>query len=434
VAIGIHLLAKLGSPAKETGPVVKEIADWFRQKCAELDPKIHQGKVGELPSVFLKLHPGAEEAALTLIDPEHVGISATTSSVGPGYHIFLVNLLQEWAREFKASWLHAKNNSPEFGDETGYFISGDDRDVFRHMTDWLQKLAKSFFDGTLDPGSTGINLSMPASTHFEGTQPALTALGPRDREWLRQVSRDGGHGKDFFAWWNPAIDADYFLGRALTLMWTMVRWRPAVSEGETDVLTSVARSLATGFGLDPSLQYPWNEWAQILNWLADSPPERNMVVERATGSPIIGYRRGHVTETLTGGWRMRIPGSFSEFEFDESHNLFAVDPPREIWFTSFRLPGQLTDEQFSALKEDFKKVNASHVFEDKESVSTASIIKNPRDSGGDNYMMHTMNATRTAKAVCTFVFANAEDESWAVETWKSLRPPPPTLERTDLAT
>ncbi len=425
MAIGLHLLARLASPSPSSEPLMKEIADWFRQKCGDLNPKIHQGNVGESPAIFCKLHPGAEEVALTLIDPGHLGVSAATSSVGPGYHIFLVNFLKEWANEFKASWLHANDDSGEFGDETGYFLSNDEQQVFESMTSWLQRVAQFFFDGTLEADATGINLSMPVAVHFEGDQPALTPLGPRSKEWLHEVSLDGNRGKDFFAWWAPELNAEYFLGRALTLMWSTVRWRPPVSEGETEVLKAVVQSLARAYGINPSLSYPWDEWGQILNWLDDSPREEAMVLEHAKGVPTIGYRRGNVTATLTGGWRMRIPGSFSEFEFDESHNLFAVDPPREIWFTSFRLPAQMTDEKFAALKEDLKKGDPRHIVENQDGFSSASILKKTRETGGDNFMLHTINATRTAKAVCTFVFTKAEDEAWAVETWKSLRPPAP---------
>ena len=68
-----------------------------------------------------------------------------------------------------------------------------------------------------------------------------------------------------------------------------------------------------------------------------TPPEE-MVRERATGTPAIGYRRGHVTVTLAGGWRIRVPGSFSDFNFNHENDLFALDPPREVWFTSYRWP------------------------------------------------------------------------------------------------
>jgi len=56
-------------------------------------PRIRQGMVEAAPTLFCQLHPAAEEIELSLIDPEHIVVSANTTTVGPGYHIFLVSLL-----------------------------------------------------------------------------------------------------------------------------------------------------------------------------------------------------------------------------------------------------------------------------------------------------------------------------------------------------
>ncbi len=213
------------------------------------------------------------------------------------------------------------------------------------MSSWLQGVALLFFEGTLDPKSSGVALNMAANALFESDQPAITPLGPRSREWLDRVSQDGAHGRDFFSWWTPGLNAEFHLGRALTLMWSTVRWRPPVNDAETEALKTVAGSLAKAYEMNPDLPYPWAEWAEIVSWLDASTPKKEMVLAHARGAPTVGYRRGHVTVALTGGWRIRIPGAFSEFEFDQKQDLFALDPPREIWFTSFRLPTPLTEEK-----------------------------------------------------------------------------------------
>jgi hypothetical protein len=382
-----------------------------------------QGKVKESPAIFCQLHPGAEEVELSLIDPEHVVVSASTSAVGPGYHIFLVSLLKDWARDFQASWRRSDDESGEYGDETGYFVTGDEQQVFKSMTDWLQNVAKLFFDGTFDPNDTGIALSLPVDTNFQSEHLAMTPSGPRDREWMYQTSQDGGRGIDFFAWWTPGLNAEYYLGRALTLMWRTVRWRPPASKAEEDVLKTVASSLAQAYKLDPNLSYPWAEWEQILELLDVTPPERDVVLAHARGTPAIGYRRGKVTVTLTGGWRIRIPGSFSEFEFDEDNNLFALDPPREIWFTSFRLPATLSDEKFELVKHQLKESKFDYIEEGDNYATTATIGKMVRGTGEGYFVINTLNVSPATKAVCTFVYSQVEDTDWALEIWKSMRPP-----------
>ena len=423
MAIGLRLLAKLAAPAREPEQFLKDIANWVLRKYPELLPQITQGKIKDAPAIFFRLHPGAEEVELSLIDPEQVMVSASTSAVGPGYHIFLVSLLKEWARDFQASWQQPEDESGEYADETGYFFTGDQQRVFNSLTDWLQNVAKLFFNGTFDPQETSVALSMSVDTYFESTELAITPLGPRNRDWMYQTSQDGVQGKDFFAWWTPDLNAEYYLGRALTLMWRAVRWRPPGNDAEENVLKMVASSLAQAYKLDPTLAYPWAEWGQILDLLEATPPERDMVLAHASGNPTIGYRRGKVTVTLTGGWRIRIPGSFSEFEFDKDNNLFALDPPREIWFTSFRLPAALTDDKFELVKRQLKESKFDYIEEGDNYATTATISKMVRGTGEDYFVVNTLNVSPATKSVCTFVYSHVEDKDWALEIWKSIRPP-----------
>src|SRR5262249_15168682 len=153
-----------------------------------------------------------------LIDPEHLVASANTSTVGPGYHIYLCDLLKQWAKDFHASWQQPDEESEDYSDEAEYFFTGDQKLVFDNMASWLQAVAGTFFEEPLDLNEH-IALCMPMDVQFESEQPAITPLGPRDRKWLQRTSVDGTSGKDFFAWWNPRLDAEYFLGRALAQMW-----------------------------------------------------------------------------------------------------------------------------------------------------------------------------------------------------------------------
>jgi hypothetical protein len=423
LAIGLRLLAKLASPSREPEQLMKDIANWLRQNYPDLMPEIKHGTIKASPAIFCRLHPGAEEVELSLVGREHLVASGSTSAVGPGYHIFLASLLKDWARDFQASWQQLGDELGEYADETGYFFTGDEQQVFVHMTRWLQSLAKVFFDGRLDPGSTAVALSMSSQTHFESDKLAITPLGPRDRKWMYQTSQDGARGKDFFVWWEPGLNAEYYLGRALILMWRTVRWRRPVSDAEGDVLKTVVDSLAKAYKLDPTLPYPWAEWRQILELLDAAPPDEELVIAHAEGTPTIGYRRGKVTETLTGGWRIRIPGSFSEFEFDQNNDRYALDPPREIWFTSFGRAVPLTDKQFESSKNQLKESKFDRMEEGDRYAATATISKKVRESGEDYFMMNTLNVSPAAQAVCTFVYSQVGDEDWAFETWKSLRPP-----------
>ena len=139
-----------------------------------------------------------------------------------------------------------------------------------------------------------------------------TSLGPRDDAWLEAAVGDSRLAIDVTPWWADATDARYLLNRALCLMWTEVRWRPPADDDERHVHEEVLRLLARAFPLDPSLDYPWRAWHELVRFRGrrrDDPPGRSAGAAVAAGPPI-GYRRG-----LGGparGLGLEVPGSFSE--------------------------------------------------------------------------------------------------------------------------
>jgi hypothetical protein len=234
-------------------------------------------------------------------------------------------MLQDWAQDFHASWEPPEKSSEDYGDETDYFFGGDEGLLVENVACWLQAVAGTFFDGSVEEADRGIALCMPMDPQFEADEIAITPLGPRGRDWLHETAQEGSKGKDFFAWWAPGFNAEYYLGRAVTQMWSSVRWRLPVNETERNVLKDVADSLHSAYQLNPALAYPWAEWEEILELLGADDSEKDLVRPKVKGEPTIGYRRKHVTVALPGGWRMRIPGSFSDFESDRDNHQFALD-------------------------------------------------------------------------------------------------------------
>jgi hypothetical protein len=268
MSLGIRLLAHLLRPSPTQEELIGQIENWLRLKYPDMRPKTRLEVVDSTPTLFCRMHPAAEEFELSFVGPSQFVASANTSTAGPGYHAFVTSMLKDLAHDFQARWEDLADETGDYGDETGYFFTGDEKSLNAEMTIWLAALANLFFDGSLDSDSTGIALCMPISPQFHSEQAALTALGPRDREWLYRTARNGLNGKDFFAWMVPGMNAEYHLGRALAQMWVDVRWRRPINDSETATLEDVADSLRRAFELDTSLQYPWAEWKQI--WLSRS--------------------------------------------------------------------------------------------------------------------------------------------------------------------
>lgn len=227
----------------------------MREYAADLAPSTQVGFSDTTPTLFCQLHPAAEDLELSIVDLGHFAASAKTSTVGPGYHIFLCDMLRKLGSSFNLTWI---TDNEQYLDEADYFFSGNQERVFEEMAKWLGGLCKLFFDGTFksEPGGMPTSLCLRMFVAFEADAPAVTPLGPRDRAWLKKVSEDGRHGRDCFTWWNPGLNAEYFLGRALARMWTDIRWRKPVNDSERNALEYVANSLDIALKLDPNLEFP----------------------------------------------------------------------------------------------------------------------------------------------------------------------------------
>jgi len=277
-----------------------------------------------------------------------------------------------------------------------------------------------FFDGTLEE-STEIALAMPMDVRFESDAQAITPLGPRDMGWLKKTSEDPWHGIDFFAWWEPGLNAKYLIGRALIQMWAEIRWRPPVNDVERKSLKEVHEALLRAYRRDENLGYPWDEWAEILNLLGLREPEFGFVHERSRSSPSIGYRRSSVTTELPGRWLMRIPGSFSEFVSSEGDAFLSESPPKAIWFTGYRFtePGSAGFEHWRGQMGGFEK----EYTEERDDYIGFARIKQNEENGRKYFILESSNIGPRDRCVCTIIYLQPEEREWALAVWRSLKPP-----------
>jgi len=426
MSLGLNLLAHLSQPSPDPEQLILQLEAWLQRKYADMLPQTRRESTNSVPALFCQLHPAAEEFELSLVGPAKLVASASTSVLGPGYHVFLCELLRDLAHDFNGAWETPAADSEEYLDETGFFFTGDEQGLRSEMTSWLAGIARCFSpDGPLDlDDPKGTALCLPINPQFEDDHPARTPLGPRDRDWIERTARDGNSGTDFFAWWMPGFNAEYYLRRALAHMWTNVRWRLPVNDSERSVLEDTADSLRRAYGLDPNLQYPWAEWKQVLDLLNQESDETELVNSHAYGTPTIGYRRRSVTVTLPGRWSVKIPGSFSDCKLDEEGDFCTVDPPREIWFSVYDLKGGPSPAVFESRKRSMQAArNPDYVVERENYFAQATISKKQLNTGEEYSVLNSFNLTLGGQLILTIVFPGPEQQDWAMETWRSIKPP-----------
>ena len=421
MSIGFLLLGEMREGVSEPSEFFDRLEKWISQNSEMLEPSMRRGFDEEKPCLFCSFHPAAEDMEIVLKAPDQITVSANTSTVGPGYHIYLCQLLHGWTDPFGITWkdFGSDDEEAEYFDEAEFFFSEDAANVYDHMKGWLQALAKSFLDDTLTKGT---KICLPWNVAYQSDSLAITPLGPRELDWFLGISDGTIEIKDFFPWFDVGLNAEYFLKRALVQMWCNVRWRKPINDSETALLRSVSNSLEMAYKLDPTLDFPWNEWYEILGFIDKNSAEYEFIKSKAIGAARIGYRRAPVRTQLSGDWSIETEGTFSEFECDEDNALSSFDPPREIWFTAYSFSAEDPLSRFEEMRRELKAENPELIEETVNYIAKAKITAKEAD-GEPYYILQSSNVTLLNRSICTIVFMNHEERNWAIRVWRSLKHP-----------
>ncbi len=377
--------------------------------------------------LVLDLHPAAEPMSITADAEGRLVASADTSSVGPGYHTFVGRLLERleaehgmvWSREpaqrpvdAPPAWVGAKTPLAERASVERAHLTLLARTVSRAL-----ELRRR--------GAAGFQVGTRPGTQFTFDGAIATPLGPRDDAWLEQAVTDPRVAIDIRPWWTDATDARYQLARAMVLLWTEVRWRPPADDAERATVDEALGLLRRALPADPTLPYPWREWAELIELRGIDDPIAARVATRAAqvaGDRVpVGYRRRPVS-IVHEGWLLQVPGSFSERRTPEEWSggergrrvtLAGVSTATETgmpmsadWFLA-RVAGDLGSEVMH--------------HQDGELLGRARIATDP-GSGVEVAVLEGFSAVTGHGAAIRIEFQDADDWRWAVDLWRSLRP------------
>lgn len=431
MGLGLDLTGRYGAGPEDAETWLDRVRSWLEKHAGEPMESVRLGRNDrDRPAVIAHLHPCAEDVEIAVSEPGRVAVSAKTSTVGPGYHAYVCDLIHRLGDGLAIEWDSPGEGSGS-GDETGYFRSGDRGALEEEFLRWLGGVARIVADG-LARDYQWMMISMAIGHHFRHHGPLVTPLGPRDVRWLRAVAEDPGRGIDIFPWWPPGIGAPYFLGRALTRMWRDVRWRAPLDADEGRLLMDVHLDLARAHRLDPAPDFPWREWCELMDQIEahfgyiEMPGDdvewdvRRRAAGAAVDPPLIGYRRRPVRVDLTDGWSIEIPGEMAE-EWDDEGLWTARDAARAVFFRSYRPSKEDGSEpRIPEILDGLTLPDGRRIEHRTEGMIGRAALVVPDRDDEDGWRLAGHNVVDGGLAVCNVLFRDPDERDWAVATWRSL--------------
>ena len=382
---------------------------------------------GPCATLRLELHPAASPVTITADAEGRVTVAGETSGAGPGYQTFLGRLVERLGDAVSILWTLPAAPGTAGGATTwvGSRQPLAERPVVEraHLERLGHDLALAIEQRRL--GLRGIPVGLRPGTRFEVDAAIATPLGPRDDGWLANVAGDVRGATDIRPWWLDVMDARYQLGRALVILWTEIRWRPPADDAERAAMDEVLVLLRRAHPADPSLAYPWREWAEVMQLRGTPDPRADRVREMAArvdpAQPLIGYRRRPVT-IVHEGWTLPVPGTFSERRADGEwhggergrHVTIAATPTQ----TPHGRP--MPAEQF--LAEVAGELGEGTLRHEDGAVRGRAHITTDASSGVEVAVLEGFSAVAGSGAAIRVEFDDSEDWRWAIDLWRSLRP------------
>lgn len=369
------------------------------------------------------LHPAARDLVLTASDAGRVTITAETEAVGPGYHRFVGRLIERMGSDSAISWNRNEDDRGDPADENAGTTFAERAATERAYLGWLGRTLVGV-RATRSAGDAGVQVGIPGGVRYTFDGAIATVLGPRDDAWLEVAVADTRIATDITPWWADATDGACLLNRALALMWLEVRWRAPAIERERLLLDEIHRLLSKAFPLDPTLEYPWRAWAELIELRGIDDPMARQAVTRAARepdhAPAIGYRRAPVTISHE-GWALEVPGSFAERRTPEEwwgggqgRNITLAAVPTGT--SAGAMGAQAFIQQFGG------ELGPDAIDHRANGVMGRASLSTDTSSGLEVGVLEGYSAVVGSGAAIRIVFDDPADWQWALDMWRSLAP------------
>jgi len=426
MGLGLTLLSRpLKHGLLRRAPSAQRVAERLLKLAHGTDPlfrSLGRVVVDDDGSAMVFLYP-TEEPVFVKVERAQLGCNARTSGAGPGYHAFVVELLDRLAEDLGTSWLpeapDAANSAEDAGtfDETGYFTHRDVARLQDEMLAWLRGLSGALTADRGEPIEGPFLVCMPVETELPSDLEFVTPLGARDRLWFLETSRAEGEalsdrGEEWFAWWGQGVDAIAVRNAGVALLWSDVAWHPPLDDAEAEAMRRVLACFDRAQAIDRAVTLPDLELAELRTLVRADPADA-----RPPAPNRLGLKRHELRRQLTGGWSLRLPGYW--YLQDEDGSLQFWLGEREVHATTFTIEGASRSHLIERERAQQKTPSVLSFSTDRMDVEGCLL-----ETGEDGLEhLQVVAAIDAGLCVLTLVYP-AGDSAWAESVARSLAPPP----------
>lgn len=365
----------------------------------------------------VSIHP-AEEMIKFSVESDYLICSAKTSSAGPGYHSFVISILETIENKCNFKWIW-NDDEKGFCDEAGYYDHRNFLELQNSMCRYLCELS-SHLSGSEDTRGD-YYVSLNKDHLFQHNSFAISPMGFWEKKFfddiaLLEPSQIHAQAEQFFPWWNKDLDGSFWRNVGLVKMWTEIKWQPPMENGDTTHLllnhTLRCFNKAIELSRDQDIQLPLEEIGEIQTLLESedyfTPKQGN-----------IGFHRLNLPRPLMGKWTIQLPGYFYEVMEENERSVKYFHSDKSVRSSSFADPtGKIP--VFPDDKELEKDILKTFSFERDAIVGTAILITAPKSEGGYPILICHVAAPGTLSTTIIAI-DEMKNLNWAEETFKSIR-------------
>jgi hypothetical protein len=411
MGLGIYIKAEVGTPIQFSA-----IEDCIRNNTSGLFEDFLSFSDSD-NSFCVTLHPCEETVIFEYVSGQLI-CSAKTSSVGPGYHAYLVELVEKIGADLGIQWIwNLEEGEQYYLDETGYYSHRNFKQLQFEMLKWLQALAKSFAD---EKGNARWAFSMPLGyPRMKNEYFAVSPMRIWTPEFFKEIAQSEIEelewaAKDFFIWWDKQDDDQFYKKTGIALLNVECPWHYPADEKEKRLLINIDNCFELSKQLNPQNDLPLTDWFTIKHFLND---ENTDIPDTE-----FGYKKHLMTFDLPGKWLIDLPGNLyfavdgdSEVYYDHERNI------RSICYT--RSDGKADQEYADGF---FKKNedNAGHEFlSSGTDIAGKAVVYYTMDKEAQQgyWVLQGVRVKGDKFVFSTISYPNEDYKQWAIDTWNSIR-------------